>query len=141
MKRVIRSVSAVMLFGGALLLGSCSSDDTNGDRIDRLENRLDESADNMEEWAEFKREAKAEIEANDRKIEELREKRAGDGKVLDDVREERIEQLERENDRLEDQIDAGKPRNENWEAFKREFRHDMNELGESIKDIGKDNKD
>ena len=141
MKRVIRSVSAVMLFGGALLIGSCSSDEAAENRIDRLENRLDESADNLEEWAEFRREAKAEIAENDRKIDELRERQAGDGKVLDDIREERIEQLERENDRLEDQIDAGKPRNENWEAFKREFRHDMNELGESIRDIGKDNKD
>lgn len=129
-----------MLFGGALLLGSCSSDETSGERIDRLENRLDESADNMADWAEFKREAKAEIEANEMKIDELREKRAGDGKVLDDVRTERIEQLERENQRLEDQIDAGKPRGENWEAFKREFRHDMNELGAAIRDIGKDNK-
>ena len=28
---------------------------------------------------------------------------------------------------------------ERWESFKREFSHDMEDLGQSLKDIGKDN--
>ena len=29
---------------------------------------------------------------------------------------------------------------ENWESFKREFNHDMSELGDALKDITVDNK-
>jgi hypothetical protein len=37
---------------------------------------------------------------------------------------------------LESYKDEGK---EKWESFKKEFNHDMDELGKSIKDLFKDN--
>jgi len=147
MKRLVNGFPAAVFFSGALLLGSCSDADKDaaGKRIDNMENRVDESVDNTAEWIEFRKEAKAEIAANRAKISELRAEQETAGKLGDKVRQERIEQLQNQNDRLQQDIDQYQPRkgdgnNENWQEFKREFRHDMDELGESIRDIGKNNK-
>jgi len=146
MKRLINGLPAAFFFSGALLLGSCSEADKDAaaQKMENVDDRLDESTDNAAEWIEFRKEAKAEIAENRARIDELQEEQATAGKVGDKLREERIQQLEAKNDRLQEQIDQYEPRkgakNENWQEFKREFRHDMDELGNSIQDIGKDNK-
>jgi len=146
MKRTFNGMPAALFLGGAILLGSCdSSDKTTGERIDNMENRLDEKADAARDWLEFRKEAKADIAENRTKIAELRSKQSGDG-VDDKIRQERIDMLQKKNDKLEQDIttyesSADHKDNARWNEFKREFRHDMDEFGAAFEDIGKNNKD
>ena len=51
-----------------------------------------------------------------------------------------INDLETQNEVLKARVEAQKEANdEKWESFKTEFKHDMNELGKSLRDLGKDN--
>ncbi|KAF0132253.1 MAG: hypothetical protein FD155_777 [Bacteroidetes bacterium] len=94
-----------------------------------------------EEYAPFKIEAERKIAANELRIEELRAVVNQPGeKLLDDLRRKRIEELKLKNDALKNKLSAYEKENSDWEVFKREFNHDMNGILESLKDIGKDNK-
>ncbi|PKP47249.1 MAG: hypothetical protein CVT92_17120 [Bacteroidetes bacterium HGW-Bacteroidetes-1] len=76
------------------------------------------------------------------RIEELRAivNQSGE-KLLDDLRRKRIEDLKLKNEDLRRRLDAYELEHSDWEVFKREFNHDMDGLLESLKDIGKNNKD
>lgn len=51
-----------------------------------------------------------------------------------------INDLERKNDDLKAKISTYKDNSKDaWESFKREFSHDMEELGESLKDLSENN--
>lgn len=146
MKRTMYAISVAAFLGGTVLTG-CGSDENADGRNDQMEetgDRLDESADDFSDWLEFRRAAKEEIAENRAKIAELKVKQETAGAVGDKIYEERIENLRAENERLQERIDNYDPKkdgdSERWEEFKREFRHDMDQLGESIRDIGKDNK-
>jgi len=94
-----------------------------------------------EEYAPFKIEANRKIAANELRIEELRAVVSQPGeKLLDDLRRKRIEELKLKNDALKNKLSAYEKEHSDWEVFKREFNHDMNGILESLKDIGKDNK-
>ena len=114
------------------------------ERMDETGDRMDESANDVSEWLEFRREAKEEIAENRAKIAELKVKQENTGEVGDKIHQERIDRLQAENERLQEQINNYDPEKDGdgqrWEEFKREFRHDMDELGQAIRDIGKDNK-
>jgi hypothetical protein len=48
--------------------------------------------------------------------------------------------LEKKNDELRKKLDnCDATKTDNWTSFKEEFYHDMNELGQAIKDIGVNN--
>lgn len=95
------------------------------------------------EVSNFKKEAEEKISANKKKIEELKEERATKKTAKEkEIYDERITELKRRNDVLQDRLHNYKEekRTEKWESFKREFNHDMDELGTSIKDVFRDNK-
>jgi hypothetical protein len=93
-----------------------------------------------EEWVVFKRDAEAQIAKNEIRIAELRVKLKKPGKVLDEVYAKRIDTLEAENRELRARIVAYERKDSDWEEFKREFNHDMNQIGKALEDLGKDNK-
>ena len=62
------------------------------------------------------------------------------GKTLDAVYEQRIDTLEKKNRDLKARVDAYDKSQSDWESFKREFNHDMDELGQAFKDLTVDNK-
>ena len=92
------------------------------------------------EWNAYKIEALEKINKNDIRIAELKEKKEKSGKLLDPMYEKRIENLEQKNKELRTKIDAYETEQSDWETFKREFNHDMNELGNALQDFNKDNK-
>ena len=70
----------------------------------------------------------------------MKEKLAKPGTALfDDLRKKRIEQLEQKNADLRSKLYGYEKEHSDWEAFKREFNHDMDGVGEAFKDLGKDN--
>ncbi|HLP49347.1 MAG TPA: hypothetical protein VK154_00540 [Chitinophagales bacterium] len=92
------------------------------------------------EYANFKTDAEAKIEANDKRIAELREKINKPGKApLDDARAKRIDELQEKNAQLRSRLYGYEKERSDWEAFKREFNNDMENLGNSFNDLGKDN--
>ena len=93
-----------------------------------------------EDMASYKAEKLEKIADNERKIAELREKQKTSGKTMDKVYQERIENLEKRNAELREKLNNYQDAdNAKWEEFKREFNHDMDELGKSMGDMGKDN--
>jgi chromosome segregation ATPase len=93
-----------------------------------------------EEWRVYKLETEARIKDNDVRIAELRVRLKKPGKVLDPLYAKQIEGLEKRNRALQAKIDAYVPEQSTWESFKSESKHDMDELGHSLKDFTVDNK-
>ena len=146
MKKIVYLFSTIMLTGSVSLLSCNNTADTtdNDDKKDTViiedkDNTVNERVATAEEWAEFKREAEEKIDANEKRIAELREKRKKAGKVMDKVYEERIEALQERNRNLRLKITNYETNKTDWDKFKEEFNRDMDELGKAIGDIFKDN--
>ena len=93
-----------------------------------------------EQWQAFKTESERKIKENEVRIAELREKMKKSGKALDSVYAKNIDTLEERNRNLRLRMDGYETNQSDWEAFKREFNHDMDELGQALKDLMVDNK-
>jgi len=60
---------------------------------------------------------------------------------MDKAYQKSIDTIEQRNNNLKLKMDSYKnDANSDWKSFKREFNHDMNELGHSLKDLTVDNK-
>jgi|ERR1051325_11109541 outer membrane murein-binding lipoprotein Lpp len=154
MKKTIFTLAvATTLMAGTIFTGCQSSDakvDAAKDKVQDAKQDLKEvqkdanteaqKAANAEEWKKFKSESEIKIRDNEIRIAELREKMKKSGKTLDALREKRIDELEQKNRDLRSRIDAYDKSQSNWESFKREFSHDMDELGQALKDLTVDNK-
>jgi len=93
-----------------------------------------------EEWKEFKSETEAQIRVNEKSISEFKEKMKKSGKTLDAVYEKKIDALEQQNRDMQARIDGYEKSQSDWESFKSEFNHDMDELGKALKDLTVNNK-
>jgi hypothetical protein len=100
----------------------------------------EKEAKEAEEWAALKSSSEEKIKANDLRIEELRTKKAKPGKILDPIYAAAIDALQQRNADLQARMDAYEKEHSDWEAFKTELEHDMDELGKAIEDLGVDNK-
>lgn len=100
-----------------------------------------QAATEREDWLTFKSAAEARIAVNDKIIVEYKAKMAGADGKLNAKYDERIEALELKNKELRAMLDNYPDSGKNtWERFKSEFSHDMDELGEALKDFTVDNK-
>ena len=103
-------------------------------------NAANQKAASIEEWKVFKEETNLQIKKNEVRISELKEKMKSSGKLMDSYYQKRIEKLEQDNQNMQTRLDAYEKEQSDWESFKREFNHDMDELGQSLKDFNIDNK-
>lgn len=94
-----------------------------------------------EEWMLFKSETEIKIKENEVRIAELKLKMQKPGETLDEMRAKKIESLEQKNRDMKLKMDNYEKNNSDWETFKREFNHDMDEFGKAFKDLTVDNKD
>jgi len=95
---------------------------------------------NAQEWETFKNDAELIIRNNEIRIAELKVKLNKPGTTLDPIYEKKIELLEQQNKDLKKRIEDYEKNQSDWETFKREFNHDMEELGKALKDLTVDNK-
>lgn len=94
-----------------------------------------------EEWQQFKDAINVKIEENKTKIAELKLKIKETEKDIDNVYQKNIDTIEKKNKNLKAKLDSYKNDvDSDWQSFKREFNHDMDELGQSLKDFTVDNK-
>lgn len=144
---------AIMLAAGTIFSGCQSAEkkeENANEKVQDAEQELmqaQQKADaqaakavNDEEWRAFKIDAQEKINKNEARIVELKTKKQKPGKMLDSLYEKRIETLVQKNNELKAKIDAYEMEHSDWETFKREFNHDMDELGQALKDITVDNK-
>jgi hypothetical protein len=99
-----------------------------------------EKAATAEEWKMFKNVAEVTIKNNEIRINELKSKMKNAGVTADVMYSKKIEDLEQQNHNLKVKIDNYDKNHSDWEAFKREFNHDVDGLGQAFKDLTVKNK-
>lgn len=96
--------------------------------------------DSAEDFNRFKKQAEATINENKQKIKALKAKKSDASKEEKENYNKKVIALEEKNENLKRKIHgSSKTTTEKWSAFKREFNHDIDELGKAIRDIAKDN--
>jgi PBP1b-binding outer membrane lipoprotein LpoB len=145
MKKSIISLALSAMFLGAMLSG-CNSpqekvENAKDDLHDAQKYLAQYKQDSIEdaEWKEFKVSAQAKIDANRSDIAALREKKSKGGVFMDPIYGKQILTLEEKTLALQIRIDDYEKYHSNWETFKREFDHDAEELGNTLKNISTDN--
>jgi peptidoglycan hydrolase CwlO-like protein len=90
---------------------------------------------------QFKDESYKRISNNDKLISELKTKISGAEKATKEEYEKLVARLEEKNRELKIKLDEFNEKSkEKWHKFKKEFNHEMDELGNSIKDLTSKNK-
>jgi phosphoenolpyruvate-protein kinase (PTS system EI component) len=96
--------------------------------------------DSAEDFKKFKKDAELQIGENQKKIAELKAKKSNDNKEAREKYDKKVLALEQKNNELKKKIEVSdNTKTSMWSSFKREFNHDMSELGHAIKNIGVDN--
>ncbi|MEO8086794.1 MAG: hypothetical protein ABI763_08245 [Bacteroidota bacterium] len=135
----------LVALAAANIFTSCNSDEK---KVEDAKENVQEAKQDLQdaktelnaEYPAFKADAEVKIAENEKRITELKEKLAKPGTAtFDGMRQKRIEQLEQKNADLRSKLYAYEKEHSDWETFKREFKHDMDGIGEAFKDIGKDN--
>ncbi len=103
-------------------------------------NALAQKVATAEEWKAFRIDSEEKIRNNETRIAELRVKMKKPGVVFDELYGKKIDLLQEQNRALTAKLDAYEKSQSNWETFKAEFNHDMEELGKALKDLTVDNK-
>lgn len=145
---LITAIAVACLTG--TVLTSCES---KQDKVQDAKEKVDDAKQDLKdakqdaandlnaEYPAYKNEMQARIDDNDREIASLQAKLAKSGgtRPLDPARQRKVDDLKQRNADLRARLYGYEKEKSDWETFKREFKHDMDELGTSIKDLGKDN--
>lgn len=145
---------AIALVAGTTFSGcqsSANKEEAAQIKVDEAEQALEVARQNAEieaqkvaladEWLAFKTESEVKISEYEIRIKALKDQIKKPGNAFDDLYKQRIEVLEQKIALLKTRMNDYEKNQTGWEAFKREFNHDMNELGNSLKDLTIDNKD
>jgi hypothetical protein len=95
---------------------------------------------NAEEWKAFKLETENNIKNNELRIAELRVQLEKPGKIFDPIYKNKIEVLEQKNLDMKNRLIFYENNQSDWEIFKTEFNHDMNELVKALREFSFDSK-
>jgi len=147
MKKSICLLSSVAIAAG-MVFSSCSSpsqkvenaqvkvEDAKSDVKDAKQDLAEAQQGTTSDFQKFKNESNQEINDNERHIAELRveiKNEKGDVRVKD---EQKVDALEKKNHELKEKLEAyhddGKS---DWQEFKKEFKHDLDGIGNAFKDI------
>jgi chromosome segregation ATPase len=169
MKKLIFSLIAVMLFMTTTsVLTSCTSSekkvenaqtkvDNAQEKVADAKDKVADAKDNLTEaqkmanaeaekvanaaaWKAYKVESEVKIKANDTRIAELKAGMRKAGKSVTALYKENVVILEKKNAAMKARISEYDKSQSNWESFKTEFNHDMDELGTALKDFTVNNK-
>ncbi len=145
MKKSFLALSATALLMLTLFVSSCT---TPAQKVEDAKAKVDEANENLDKAQEeyllditnFKKETNDKIAANDELIASLKQTMATLKKEEKESYQKRVTDLELRNRTLHEKMKEYKGQGkENWENFKKEFNHDMEELGKAFKNIGTTN--
>lgn len=149
MKKVISNLNSSLAIAVVIVftfLASCNSpaekvEEAQEDVVEAEQDLTEAQNDYSAEFANFKKESDEKIAENEKKIAEINENMSKEKKSVQDENKEKIAVLEQRNANLKQRISEYKDDgNEKWQSFKREFNHDMNQLGQSLKDFNHNDK-
>jgi DNA repair ATPase RecN len=149
MKNLISDFIIALTMLAVAFLSSCQSnadklEEANKDVAEAQEELAEARADarevrimvaNEEEWRTFKSDAEVKIDNYEKRIEEIREDMKKPGKNFDETYRNNIDSLEERNKDLRKRMGYYENNQSDWDKFKREFNHDMDELGKALKDL------
>ncbi|MFZ1703031.1 MAG: hypothetical protein WAT79_01725 [Saprospiraceae bacterium] len=150
LKSYTPTFQAVLTLVFLILMNSCdSSSDKNSTSISKeISEDLDEAKDDFQDAKKeyikkfdvFKLEVEEIIAENELKIKALKEEIKKQNKKDTKAKEKKLKELEATNRTFKDRLNKFKDEGENkWESFRRELQHDMDHLGDAIKDLTEDN--
>ena len=150
---IVNFLVALMILAHAIFTGCQSSaekmDSANQNVEDARQDLKDAQQDahaeavkiaTAEEWTAFKTESEVKIKDNQIRIDELKVKMKKPGQTFDAMYAKSIENLEQKNRDLRTRIGSYETNQSDWESFKREFNHDMDEVGQALRDLTVNNK-
>lgn len=154
MKNSIFNFALLISFTSALFFTGCQTpaqkvedaktnvDNANQDLKDVKKDAMAEEQKmaDEKEWTDFKVASEMKIKDNETRITELKAEMKKSGKKLDAAYEKKIVAEEEKNKALETRMTAYHTGQSDWAEFKREFNHDMDELGQALKDLTVNNK-
>lgn len=131
------------------ILSSCES---NKEKTDQAESNLNQAASELadakmkaetdsahlvsvEEWSLFKNETESKIKAHEIRIAYLKKSLKQSRSKGEKEMVEKIDELEEKNKALKKRMESYEKVQSDWVTFKREFAHDMDQLGSSLKDF------
>jgi len=142
MKTILLNLTVFSILITALAFTSCrqtttAEKDAEAKVQEAQENlNIAEEAATEEQWAAYRADAEAKINSNQNAIAEFRKKMKRTGEKTDALYEKNIDALELKNKELNERMDAfSKSSKSNWNSFKKEFDHDMDEIGKALKDL------
>lgn len=147
MKKTLIALMVVATIATSAALSGCGpstpKEDAAQAKVDEAQQDLTDAkrAATANEWQAFKDETDIKIKENALRVAELKEKMKKSGKAIDAIYEKKIDGLEQQNKDMKARVEAYEQTGKTeWDAFKREFNHDMDELGNALKDLTVDNK-
>lgn len=154
MKKLIFTLAIATTFMAGTIFTSCQSSNSKVKDDNSMMNEAQQDVQKMhngvnadmpvmataDEWKTFKLESELKINNNKIRVKELTEKMNKPGTVLDPLYAKKIENIEQKNKDLTNMLEKYEANQSDWEKFKREFNHDMDELGKAFKDLTVDNK-
>lgn len=153
MKKIFFILAVTAFMAGTTLVGCKSTtkeEIASQEKVDDAEQNLKDAKDSLvvarkaataEEWQTFKNQTDSVISYNEAQIADLKMKMQKTGKSVDAKYQKNIDILEQKNKNLKTKIDTYKnDANSDWQSFKREFNHDIDEIGKAFKDVTVDNK-
>lgn len=140
MKKSILAL-AVFTFIASTAILSCNSpaekvENAQTDVVDANKDLEKANEDYLVEVEAYKKETADKIAANEQSIKEFNARVADEKKDARVEYKQKIAELEQKNTDMKKKLDDYKQDGkENWEKFKTEFNHDMDELGKAFKDL------
>lgn len=142
-------ITAMLGLIGSISLNSCK--ESSERKVENAEEEVMEAKEELQEakddaaveWEQFKMEADKTITDNDMEIKEFRLRMDQSGDGYRTRHQKTVDELEGKNREMKARIEVqskSEERKEKWAEFKREFNHDMDELGAAIKNLDEDNK-
>jgi hypothetical protein len=116
--------------------GSASEEQQAGEAGEKAEQAARE--DYLDEWQDFRGAAENQIAANTKTMDSLKGKAAAyaDDKLRNGV-SATLEELAKKNKELNQRLQGYKDEGKlSWDAFKRDFSHDLNGLDKTLRDLG-----
>ena len=149
MKKTIFTL-AVASFMFAMILSGCQSSEKKvenaQDKVQDAENNLTKANQELnmairDSIRQFKIESESTISTYEKNIADIKIKIAKTNKENRAAYERKLADLEQKNLEMKSKIEAFRDdENAKWAAFRREFNHDMGELGQALKDFTIKNK-
>ncbi len=142
-KYILLSTIVAITISGSLIMGCDNA--SPSEKVEEAQTEVVQANQNLDEANDaykaeiesYRIESDEKIAANERSIKEFRARVNQEKKEAKAEYVRKIEMLEKKNSdmkmKLDDYTAEGK---EKWEMFKAEFNHDMDEMGNAIKDIG-----